>query len=225
MLTLEQVGKSYDTRSGPLPVLRDVNLTLERGQAAVVMGPSGSGKSTLLNILGTLDTPTTGRVGIDGVDPSTLGELELARFRATRIGFIFQDHHVLPQCSVLENVLVPALADPLGRDRLPRAKQLLERVGLLDRLDHRPSEISGGQRQRVAIARALVNEPGLVLADEPTGNLDRATAEGVASLLAELVRDENVALVMVTHDARLAGRFGDVYELNDGTLTGGQLAK
>jgi lipoprotein-releasing system ATP-binding protein len=182
------------------------------------MGPSGSGKSTLLNIIGTLDEPSGGRMKIDQVDPLLLPEAELARFRATRIGFVFQDHHVLPQCSVIENVLVPSLADPGGTDRLSRARSLLERVGLSDRLDHRPSEISGGQRQRVAIARALINQPGLVLADEPTGNLDRGTAAGVADLLVELVREEYVGLVLVTHDARLASRFERVYELNEGAL-------
>ena len=165
---------------GPLPVLRGVNLSLERGDALAVMGPSGSGKSTLLHILGTLDRPTAGKVTLEGTDPFALPERELAAFRNRRIGFVFQDHHLLPQCSVLENVLIPTL---VSRDTQPAeteayARQLLDRVGLGERLDHRPAELSGGERQRVAVARALVLKPVLLLADEPTGNLDRKNAPG-----------------------------------------------
>ena len=214
------IAKDFPTRSGPLAVLRGVSLRVEPGGAAVVMGPSGCGKSTLLSILGTLDTPTGGSVRIDGVDSFALPAGELAAFRNRRIGFVFQDHHLLPQCSVLENVLVATmpnrdLSSSAARDR---AIELLERVELADRLDHLPSELSGGQRQRTAIARALVNRPSLVLADEPTGNLDRKSADNVADLLAALPERERVALVLVTHSERLAERFERRLELVDGEL-------
>src|ERR1700693_2027258 len=167
-LHVEQLGKDYPTRGGPLSVLRGISLDLERGQALAVMGPSGSGKSTLLHILGTLDRPTTGTVQLNGKDPFTLPEGELADFRNRHIGFVFQDHYLLPQCSVLENVLIPTLVG--GRDGQAEswARELLQRVGLSDRLDYRPAELSGGERQRVAIARALIRRPMLLLADEPT---------------------------------------------------------
>jgi lipoprotein-releasing system ATP-binding protein len=182
------------------------------------MGPSGSGKSTLLNMLGTLEPPSSGKVSIGGTDPFALGERDLARFRNHNIGFIFQEHHLLPQCSVLENVLLPTLADRNNRDRLQRAKELLDRVSLSNRLEHRPAELSGGERQRVAIARALINGPSLLLADEPTGNLDRKTAEGVADLMSEVHREENVILLVVTHSQQLAERFDKRWELVDGVL-------
>jgi lipoprotein-releasing system ATP-binding protein len=220
MLDVRDLSKDYPTRSGPLAVLRGVTLALDRGEAIAVMGPSGSGKSTLLHILGTLDRPTAGTVVLDGTDPFTLSEPELAAFRNRRIGFVFQDHHLLPQCSVLENVLVPTL---VSKDTKPAeteayARQLLDRVGLGGRLDHRPAELSGGERQRVAVARALVLKPVLLLADEPTGNLDRTNAQAVGELLLELHRQERTVLVVVTHSADLARLFPRRVEMNDGTL-------
>lgn len=217
-LSADSIQKSFPTRSGALVVLRDVSLTLNSGESVAIMGPSGSGKSTLLNILGTLEAPSNGRVLIEGSDPFALSERELARFRNQRIGFVFQDHHLLPQCSVLENVLLPTLAGHGQTDGLERARHLIDRVGLSDRLEHRPAELSGGERQRVAIARALVNKPALLLADEPTGNLDGRTADSVAKLLTEVYRDEGAVLIVVTHSHELARRFGAQMRLEDGTL-------
>jgi len=219
-LLVENLSKDYPTRSGPLSILRAVSLTLQRGESLAVMGPSGSGKSTLLHLLGTLDTPTSGRVMLDGTDPFTLPEGELAAFRNRRIGFVFQDHHLLPQCSVLENVLVPTL---VSRESKPAeteayARQLLDQVGLAHRLDHRPAELSGGERQRVAVARALVLKPSLLLADEPTGNLDRTSARTIGEMLLELHRQQQTILVVVTHSMDLARTFPRVLEMNDGTL-------
>jgi lipoprotein-releasing system ATP-binding protein len=219
-LIASNIAKEYPTRSGALAVLRDVNLSLERGGAIAVIGPSGSGKSTLLHILGTLDRPTGGSMTLEGTDPFALAERDLAPFRNERIGFVFQEHHLLPQCSVIENVLVPTL---VSRNSQPAetelyARQLLERVGLGDRLDHRPAELSGGERQRVAVARALVLRPVLLLADEPTGNLDRKNAQAIGELLLELHRQENNILVVVTHSAELANSFPRRAEVNDGTL-------
>ena len=219
MLRAESIHKSFITRAGELIVLRDVSLALEPGQSAAILGPSGSGKSTLLNILGTLEQPSAGRILLDDCDPFSLPQRELARFRNRRVGFIFQDHHLLPQCSVLENVLLPTLTERRDEDSTGHARHLLERVGLSERLDHRPAELSGGERQRVAIARALINRPQLVLADEPTGNLDRATADDVGTLLTELHREQDVILIVVTHSAALAARFASNCELVDGTLT------
>ncbi len=218
MLLAENLGQRYPTRAGELVVLRDVSLRVEPGRSAAIVGPSGSGKSTLLNILATLQPPTAGRVRLDGVDPFSLGPAELARFRNRQVGLVFQESHLLPQCSVLENVLLPTLAGNSGGDAVARARELLERVGLRERLDHRPGELSGGERQRVALARALINRPRLVLADEPTGNLDGGTAEGVGELLAGLPREEGVVLVCVTHSVGLARRFDAVYELSGGVL-------
>ena len=218
MLKAESIQKRYPTRGDELTVLRDVSLALDVGESAVILGPSGSGKTTLLNILGTLEPPTEGRVVLDGCDPYSLPPRQLARFRNRRVGFIFQDHHLLPQCSVLENVLLPTLTEARDEDMAVRARELLERVGLSERLEHRPAELSGGERQRVAIARALINRPKLVLADEPTGNLDRKTAERVGELLAELHRDQDLVLLVVTHSETLAQRFARKYELVDGTL-------
>jgi lipoprotein-releasing system ATP-binding protein len=217
-LSVKQLRKEYPTRGGPLAILQGIDLEMDRGSALAVMGPSGAGKSTFLHILGTLDQPTAGTVTLDGQDPFTLAEPTLAAFRNQQIGFIFQDHHLLPQCTVLENVLIPTLPGQAAQGREPRARQLLERVGLADRLDHRPAELSGGERQRVAVARALINQPALVLADEPTGNLDRKNAQGVGDLLLELARQEQAILVVVTHSAELAGRFPRRAELTDGTL-------
>jgi lipoprotein-releasing system ATP-binding protein len=219
MLHAESLSKEFPTRSGPLAVLRDVSLSLADGEAVVIMGPSGSGKSTLLNILGTLEPPTGGRVNIDGCDPFTLSASELAAFRNRHVGFVFQDHHLLPQCSALENVLIPTLPGGQRDEAEKRARHLLDRVGLAQRLEHRPAELSGGERQRVAIARALINRPTLLLADEPTGNLDRKTALMVASLLLELHREENTMFILVTHSQTLAGQFARRYEIVDGRLS------
>ena len=218
-LQVTHLKKDYPTRSGPLPVLRDINLDLERGQALAVMGPSGSGKSTLLHIIGTLDRPTEGTVRLDGQDPFTLPEKELADFRNQHIGFVFQDHYLLPQCSVLENVLIPTLVSGDGRAEAEAwARQLLERVGLSGRLEHRPAELSGGERQRVAVARALVQHPVLLLADEPTGNLDRRSAQAVGELLLDLHRQEQTVLVVVTHSTELARTFPAQAEMVEGNL-------
>jgi lipoprotein-releasing system ATP-binding protein len=219
-LVVDNVSKEYATRGAPLAVLRGVSLTLDRGDAVAVMGPSGSGKSTLLHILGTLDRPTSGKVSLDGTDPFALPESQLAAFRNRRIGFVFQDHHLLPQCSVLENVLVPTLVSRTtnAAETEAYARQLLERVGLGGRLDHRPAELSGGERQRVAVARALVLKPTLLLADEPTGNLDRTNAQSVGEMLLELHMQERTVLVVVTHSADLAKLFPRRLEMNDGAL-------
>ncbi len=219
-LQIADVRKEYPTRSGALKVLDGVSLSLDRGDAVAIMGPSGSGKSTLLHILGTLDSPTSGTVRLDGTSPFGLNERDLAEFRNRRIGFVFQDHHLLPQCSVLENVLIPTLVNRAGnkRELLKSAKELLDRVGLSDRIDHRPAELSGGERQRVAVARALIQKPLLVLADEPTGNLDRASAGIVGKLLVELNRQERSILVVVTHSQDLAGLFLKRLEMGDGRL-------
>jgi lipoprotein-releasing system ATP-binding protein len=218
-LQVRSLCKSYPTRSGPLVVLKDVNLALEPGEALAVMGPSGSGKSTFLHILGTLDQPTSGAVALAGTDPFQLSEPKLADFRNRHVGFVFQDHHLLPQCSVLENVLIPTLASLDGRETAESwARELLKRVGLSERLDHRPAELSGGERQRVAVARALVRKPILLLADEPTGNLDRKTAQAVGQLLLDLHREENTILIVVTHSVDLAKQFPRRLEMIDGRL-------
>jgi lipoprotein-releasing system ATP-binding protein len=219
-LLVHDLGKSFPTRAGDLVVLRNVQLEMQPGEALAVLGPSGSGKSTLLHLLGTLDRPTSGSIALDGQDPLALGDKELAHFRNRTIGFVFQDHHLLPQCSVLENVLVPTLADR-ANDRAAlgeRARALLDRVGLAQRLDHRPAELSGGERQRVAIARALILQPKLLLADEPTGNLDRKTATTVGELLLDLHRQSQTILIVVTHSAELARTLPKQAEMNDGTL-------
>jgi lipoprotein-releasing system ATP-binding protein len=218
-LHVERLCKDYPTRSGTLSVLRDVNLNLDRGESLAVMGPSGSGKSTLLHILGTLDRPTAGMVALEDKDLLALPERELARFRNERIGFVFQDHHLLPQCSVLENVLIPTLVR--GNDAAQAEKwagELLQRVGLADRLDHVPAELSGGERQRVAVARALVNHPVLLLADEPTGNLDRQHAREVGQLLLDLHRQHDTILIVVTHSLELARTFPRRLQMVDGSL-------
>jgi lipoprotein-releasing system ATP-binding protein len=218
-LVVENVTKTYPTRAEPLEVLRGISLALERGENAAILGPSGSGKSTLLYIIGTLEPPTAGTVTLGGESPLGMSEPDLAAFRSRNIGFVFQEHHLLPQCSVLENVLIPTLAN--GRpsaDAVARAKTLIDRVGLSHRLEHRPAELSGGERQRVAIARALVNRPTLLLADEPTGNLDRTTAASVGRLIVELQQQENAILIVATHSLELAGLIGRRYELDAGKL-------
>jgi lipoprotein-releasing system ATP-binding protein len=193
-------------------VLSDISLEVSRDEAVVIMGPSGSGKSTLLHILGALDNPTSGKVTLDGANPFELDEKALATFRNDKVGFVFQDHCLLPQCSVLENVLTPTLVSSNG-DRTERARKLLGQVGLSERLDHRPAELSGGEKQRAALARALINEPALLLCDEPTGNLDRKSAESVASLLLELHSQQKTILVVVTHSVELASKFPVRYEM------------
>ncbi len=218
-LQVEHIAKEYPTRSDRLAVLRDVSLDASAEQTVAIVGPSGSGKSTLLSIIGTLEQPTSGRVLLDGLDPAGFGEPQLAAFRNERIGFVFQDHHLLPQCTVLENVLVPTVA--AGRtppERIERARDLIDRVGLGNRLEHRPAELSGGERQRVALARALICRPALLLADEPTGNLDRTTAERIGELLLALHEQEQMILLVVTHSERLAGLMSQRFELDDGTL-------
>jgi lipoprotein-releasing system ATP-binding protein len=218
-LQVRDLCKDYPTRSGPLAVLRGINLDLNPGDALAVMGPSGSGKSTLLYILGTLEQATSGSVRLEDRDPFGLPERQLADFRNRHIGFVFQDHHLLPQCSVLENVLIPTLVAHDDRARVEAwARELLERVGLSGRLDHRPAELSGGERQRVAVARALIHRPVLLLADEPTGNLDRHTAQAVGQLLLDLHRQEQNILVVVTHSAELARLFPRQAEMLDGEL-------
>ena len=218
-LLVEKISKEFPTRGEPLVVLRDVSLELGQGHNLAIVGPSGSGKSTLLSIIGTLDSPSGGRVVLDGQDPVELDEPRLAAFRNRRIGFVFQDHHLLPQCSVLENVLVPTMAaGPTKPEAVERAGMLLDRVGLQDRLDHRPAELSGGERQRVALARALINRPSLLLADEPTGNLDRTTAARIGRLLLELQGQEQMMLIVVTHSDRLAGLMSRQLELDEGKL-------
>ena len=214
MLEVSQLSKEYPTPAGALPILSDVSFKLSRGEAAAVMGPSGSGKSTLLYILGALEPPTDGAFTLDGQNPFALRAAELAAFRNSHVGFVFQDHCLLPQCSVVENVLTPTLVSKAdGRETEARARELLEQVGLGARLTHRPAELSGGEKQRVALARALVMKPLLLLCDEPTGNLDRDSAEVVASLLLELHRRQETILVVVTHSPELAARFPTRFDL------------
>ena len=218
MLKVDQVSKEYAAPNGPLKIVSDVSLSLSRGDAVSIMGPSGSGKSTLLYIVGALEPPTSGTVMLDGQNPYQLKEKELAGFRNDQIGFIFQDHCLLPQCSVLENVLTPTLVSEGGTNSEDRARNLLEVVGLVGRLDHRPAQLSGGEKQRVALARALIMKPQLLLCDEPTGNLDHKSAEVVASLLLDLHRQQETILIVVTHSAELAARFPQRYELIDQEL-------
>lgn len=222
MLSISEITKSYPTPRGDLRILAGISLTLNRGDAVAIMGPSGSGKSTLLYILGALEAPTSGRVTLDGTDPHALNESAQAAFRNTHIGFVFQDHSLLPQCSVLENVLAPTLVAPADKggasSDLTRARELLTRVGLGDRLDHRPGELSGGEQQRAAVARALIRSPSLLLCDEPTGNLDRGSADSVAKLLLGLHSAAKTILVVVTHSQQLAERFPLQYEMDGGQL-------
>ena len=218
MLEITRVSKSYPTPRGPLEVLSDVSLSLARGDAVAIMGPSGSGKSTLLYILGALDPPTSGTVTLDGQNPFELPEKRLAAFRNKQIGFVFQDHCLLPQCSVLENVLVPTLVAESRNGVADRAHALLAQVGLKERTDHRPGELSGGEKQRVALARALIREPLLLLCDEPTGNLDHDSAETAASMLFDLHRSRQTILIVVTHNPELAAKFPLRLELVDRRL-------
>jgi lipoprotein-releasing system ATP-binding protein len=226
LLQLSNVTRRYTSPGGAaVPVLNDISLEVARGQSLAIVGPSGSGKSTLLQIIGTLDRPTSGRVVLGERDLSELDERQLAEVRNREIGFVFQSHHLLPQCTVLENVLVPTLARPGPRARQEnasaesRADRLLKRVGLGERLGHFPGQLSGGERQRVAVVRAMINQPKLLLADEPTGSLDHASATELGALLVELNREENVTLIVVTHAMDLAKRMARALELRDGKLT------
>jgi lipoprotein-releasing system ATP-binding protein len=218
VLEVSHLSKEYPSPHGPLSVLADVSFTLASGDAAAVVGPSGSGKSTLLYIVGALEPPTSGTVTLDGQNLFELNAPSLAAFRNQKIGFVFQDHCLLPQCSVLENVLTPTLVTRSTDNYVDRAQKLLAQVGLSERLDHRPAELSGGEKQRVAIARALVCEPLLVLCDEPTGNLDRHSAENVASLLLALHRQQQTILIVVTHSPELASKFPTRFELKEHQL-------
>jgi lipoprotein-releasing system ATP-binding protein len=219
VLEVEGVRKTFAAADGPLAVLDEVSLTLAPGDRLAIMGPSGSGKSTLLAILGGLEPPTAGSVRLDGVDPYALDAAGRAAFRNERIGFVFQEHHLLAGCTALDNVILPALAaGPVGHDLAARAARLLDRVGLAGRSGHLPAELSGGERQRVAVARALVLAPRLVLADEPTGQLDARTAATVADLLVDLVDETGGMLVVATHSEPLAARVGAVRRLDDGRL-------
>jgi len=213
VLEVTGLAKSYPTPRGALDILSGVDLTLRPGEAASIVGPSGSGKSTLLYVLGALEPPTAGTVTLDGVDPFTLAPTELAAFRNRRVGFVFQDHLLLPQCTVLENVLIPTLVGDGMDGAGDRARELLGRAGLGDRLDHRPGELSGGERQRVALARALIRRPPLLLCDEPTGNLDRAAGEVVADMLFDLHGRQETVLLVVTHNVELAARCPIRYRL------------
>jgi lipoprotein-releasing system ATP-binding protein len=244
LLVLEELYKSFPSPDGrsEIQILKGVNLEVKPGESLAVVGPSGSGKSTLLSLMGALDVPSGGRVLLDGRDLAALSETERAAVRCSRIGFVFQLHHLLPQCTVWENVLVPTLAlrgsrhrpdspsathsaapaasPAVGSPETPaeRARRLLDRVGLVDRLDHRPGELSGGECLRAAVARSLINRPALLLADEPTGSLDADTSERLAGLLVELNREEGVSLVVVTHSEALAARMGRRLRLNRGVL-------
>lgn len=218
MLEVSHLTKSFPTPGGVATILQDVSFQLAPGDAAAVMGPSGSGKSTLLYIVGALEPPTSGEVRLDGTNPFTLDPAALAAFRNERVGFVFQDHCLLPQCTVLENVLVPTLVGAPDADAAARATALLDQVGLAHRLSHRPAELSGGEKQRAAIARALIRQPRLLLCDEPTGNLDATTAGMVADLLLDLHRRQQTILLVVTHSETLAGRFELQWRIGDGRL-------
>ena len=223
MLQVADLSKAYPTPRGPLTVLSNVTFALSPGDAASITGPSGSGKSSLLHILGALDRPSSGTVTLDGRDPFSLSDDGLAAFRNSSIGFVFQDHCLLPQCSVLENVLIPTLVAERGAGVHTAdgefARSLISQVGLSDRIDHRPGELSGGEKQRVAIARALIRRPRLLLCDEPTGNLDQASASAVASLLVDLHRRQRNILIVVTHSERLASEFPIRFQIADARLT------
>jgi len=216
--TASNIRKQYQMGDQTLDVLTDISFEIQSGESVAIMGPSGCGKSTLLNILGALEKPDGGHVKLGDTDPFALNERALAQFRNRNIGFIFQEHHLLPQCTVMENVLIPTLVNGDPQAEEGRARELLDRVGLSQRIEHRPAELSGGERQRVAIARALINEPDVLLADEPTGNLDEQTADGIADLLRDVQRDAQTILIVVTHSAEIASRFGRQWRLAEGRM-------
>jgi lipoprotein-releasing system ATP-binding protein len=218
LLEVENVSKEYSTPAGPLRIVSDVSLSLPGGSAVSIMGPSGSGKSTLLYLLGALEPPSSGTITLNGQNPFQLNPKQLAAFRNQQIGFIFQDHCLLPQCSVIENVLTPTLVSPPNGDTPGRAAELLKHVGLGERLDHRPAQLSGGEKQRVALARALIMKPKLLLCDEPTGNLDQKSAQVVADLLLDVHRESGAILIVVTHSTELAARFPRRFELKNQRL-------
>ena len=218
MLSVAGVGKDYPTPRGPLTVLSDVSFTLAPGDAAAITGPSGSGKSSLLYMLGALEPPSSGIVTLKGQNPFLLNAKQLAAFRNQQIGFVFQDHCLLPQCSVIENVLTPTMVSTTNGEPSNRATELLKQVGLAERLDHRPAQLSGGEKQRVALARALIMKPQLLLCDEPTGNLDQKSADVVADLLLETHRNAETILIVVTHSKELAARFPQRFELRNQRL-------
>lgn len=218
-LEVRDLSKSYPTRSEPLEILRQVNLSMELGDRVAIVGPSGCGKSTLLHLIGTLDTPTTGQVVLSGVKPFDLSEPELAKFRGEQIGFVFQEHHLLPQLTVIENVVLPLVAlGAVDSQGLSRAEELIDAVGLSGRRNHLPGELSGGERQRVAVARALLRRPKLVLADEPTGSLDPVNASKIGKLLVELPADHATMLIVVTHSQELAAQFPRCLRIDNGRL-------
>lgn len=218
MLEVENVSKEYSTPAGPLRIVSEVSLSLPRGSAVSIMGPSGSGKSTLLYLLGALEPPSSGTITLSGQNPFLLNPKQLAAFRNQQIGFVFQDHCLLPQCSVIENVLTPTLVATPNGDAPGRASELLKHVGLAERLDHRPAQLSGGEKQRVALARALIMKPRLLLCDEPTGNLDQKSAQVVADLLLDIHRESETILIVVTHSSELAARFPQRFELKNQRL-------
>lgn len=218
LLELRNVVKQYDGGENPLRVLSNLNLRVEAGESIAIVGPSGCGKSTLLNLIGSLDSPTSGEVVFKDKNIASLPEADLATFRSAEIGFVFQSHMLLPQCTVLENILLPTLVGKDASTALDRATRLLERVGLRDRASDLPERLSGGERQRVAVVRALINKPSLLLADEPTGSLNQKGAHDLAQLLLELNREEQLTLIVVTHSMAIAELMGRVLELCEGAL-------
>lgn len=219
IIELKDVWKIYQMGETQVKALRGLNLKVKKGDFLIVNGPSGSGKSTAMNMIGALDVPTKGQIFLDGEDISTLHESDLAQIRGKKVGFIFQQFNLIPTLTALENVMLPLIFQGVPREkRIKRATKLLKRVGLGERTNHKPTELSGGQQQRVSIARALVNDPEMVLADEPTGNLDTKTGKEVMNLLKELHKKEGKTIVLVTHDLHLI-RYGDkVLELEDGQI-------
>jgi len=223
LLELNNITKTYQSPSGSetRTVLDNLSMEVSAGESVAILGPSGSGKSTLLNIIGSLDEPTNGEVILDGQNLSELGQTKLATIRNKKIGFIFQLHHLLPQCTVLENVLIPTLADSNQNEKVDfeeRAMELLKRVNLEGHADHRPAQLSGGEQQRVAVVRAMIHQPPLLLADEPTGSLDQKSAENLAQVLINLNKQKRVTLIVVTHSEKLAGYMDRIYNLTDGKL-------
>lgn len=219
LLELQGVTRTFESAPGSPEVLKGVDFSIDAGQSAAIVGPSGCGKSTLLNLIGTLDNPTSGTITFDGRDIRSMNDGDVAAFRNRSIGFVFQLHHLLPQCTALENVLVPTLVNAESQNARARAEQLLERVGLKDRMNYRPGLLSGGERQRVAVVRALINQPRLLLADEPTGSLSPDGAMELVQIMLELNREEDLALIVVTHSLAIAETMDAVYSFEDGRLS------